>query len=139
METTLSGNKWVISLKPRYIKAFKEGTKQFEIRTRVPNALQPGDVLYVAESGSGGQVKLWLRVERRLFTEKTMAWLFYHNKLGVSLEEYCSYTEGRGMVYFLKISEVGVMPEGVSVNEFGLGRPPTWFAKVKEGSRWLKN
>lgn len=122
--------KWVITLKPEYVEAFKKGNKEYEIRTKKPNGLCPQDHLFVVQSGSGGKLVLRLEVDRILLLSPGTAWRRYKDKLGITKEAFDEYTKGRKSVELLHVSSVKVLPDWMTIRYIGLTKAPQWFQQI---------
>lgn len=122
---------WVITLKPQYVEAFRNGSKKYEIRTRVPNDLRPSDRLFVVQSASGGKIVLCLVVDAILYSTPTNAWGRFNRALGISKEAFDEYTKGRKEIVLLRISNIEEMPEDMTFYDLGLGKAPLWFQRIK--------
>lgn len=123
---------WAISLKPKYVEAFKKGTKKYEIRTKKPNELRPQDRLFVIQSGSRGKVVLCLEVDRILQLSPETAWRRYNDELGITKEAFDEYTKDRKVVELLHIRSVEEMPDDMTFYDLGLTKAPLWFQQIKK-------
>lgn len=122
---------WVITLKPQYVEAFKNGTKKYEIRTRVPNDLRPSDRLFVIQSASGGKVVLCLVVDAIFNLFPVDAWGRFNRALGISKEAFDEYTKGRERIVLLRISNIEEMPDDMKIYDLGLKKAPLWFKRIR--------
>ena len=123
-------NDWVMSLKPQYVEAIRKGLESYVIRARLPRELQPGDKVFVVESGSGGKVVLCLTVGAKMMFTPKLAWYRYQGALGITEEEYKKYTRDKDRIYLLRITIVEEMPEGMTVRDLGFPKAPTWFYRI---------
>ena len=53
---------WMITLHKGFVKSFLAGEKDIELRTRVPKALRPGDIVLVAQAGTHNKVVMRMSV-----------------------------------------------------------------------------
>lgn len=123
-------NDWVMSLKPQYVEAMRKGLMSYVIRSRLPRELQPGDRVFVVESGSGGKVVLCLVLGERVMYTPELAWYRYQGALGITEEEYKKYTRDKDRIYLLRILVIEEMPEGMTVRDLGFPKAPTWFYRI---------
>lgn len=131
METIDLRKRWLISLWPVYIKAFQDGTKLYEIRTRVPSELRHGDIIYAAETGSMGVVRISFEVEEILFMKPSDAWGRFCRALGIDKRSFEAYTAGRNEIVLIRVKNVKKNPSLMTVKDLGLRKAPMWFAKCR--------
>lgn len=124
--------KWAISLKPEYVEAFKNGSKKYEIRTKIPIDLRPQDKLFVVQSGSGGRVVLSLTVDKILSLSPENSWRRYNDELGITKKAFEKYTKGRKTVILLHVGLVIVMPSFITCKDLGIKKAPLWFEQIKK-------
>lgn len=121
---------YAMSLKPEYVQAFKEGRKTIEIRTSVPRYIQPGDLLVVVETGTGGQVPMHLRVKGKMQITPKALWENHRQRLAISEEEFQKYTKGRSWLNCIMVDAVYTFNPPFRREQYGLLTSPQWFTAV---------
>ena len=121
---------WAIALHPEYVKAFREGRKGIEVRTRIPRGLLSGDKLVVVETGSNGRVPIILRVDRIVKMSPAVLWQRYEPWMAIKAEDYEAYTKGKGQVVGLICNTIYWSKEGWRAEDFGINSTPQWFTGV---------
>lgn len=131
--------RWLLAIKPEYICKIANGTKGYELRTRVPSTLQPGDTIFCVESGSDGRVVLSFVITTISRYSPQMAWAKYWRYFGIDLIKYQEYTEGKRYINLIGIQQVRIMKASANIHEIGIKRTPQWFSllKVPVNDLWI--
>lgn len=122
---------WAITLKPQYITAIKNGSKKYEIRTKIPNDLRRLDTLFIVKSASGGKVVASIEIDAVLFLSPADAWGRFNHALGISKDAFDEYTKDREEIILIRLGDLEEMPEDMTIDDLGLKKAPQWFAHVK--------
>lgn len=130
-ETRNGSLSWAMTLKPMYVEAIRGGFKRYEVRTKIPRELYPGDRIFVVRSASGGKVVFCIVVDKIYRFTPIKAWSLFSYAYGISQEEYDKYTRGRFRVYLIKFGKIEEMPEGMTIRDLGLKIAPQWFQRIK--------
>ena len=119
----------MITIKEPYADAIRRGEKKFEIRKRIPKSLAKGDTILVCVGRNGGYVEFSFRVSSVVSMPLMHFWSEYGRMLCISWNNFWEYAGGRQVIYALGIECVEEMGH-ISVEDFGVSRPPQSFAKV---------
>lgn len=122
---------WLITLHKQFVKSFLEGEKRIEIRKRVPKALQPGDVIIVAQSGTHNKVVMRMTVVSIIKMSPDDMFDNYAKDIQVNYLAYNEYTKGRDWVYGIEICDVKKMDGELHTSDFGIDKAPQWFRVLK--------
>lgn len=123
---------YLITVKPEYCDAYVSGKKSIEIRKRVPLDLCIGDRVFVCRGASNGMVQLCLKLDSFLVGSPKFLYAEYQKKLGIEYHEYLDYISGGEEVVFMRFSRIEVLRDGLVVQDFGIKKPPQWFARVMQ-------
>ena len=85
----------MITLHKGFVKSFLEGEKDIELRTRVPKALRPGDIVLVAQSGTHNKVVLQMSVLSVIKLSPSEMFDRYYKGIQLNYLAYEDYTKGR--------------------------------------------
>ena len=131
--------RWLLTIKPEFLHKIANGTKVYEIRTRVPPTLRPSDTIFCVESGADGKVLLSFVVTTISRYSPQMAWAKYWRYFGIDLIKYQAYTEGKRYVNLIGIQQVRLMRASANIHEIGMKRAPQWFSllKVPVNDLWI--
>ena len=88
----------LISIKSKYAKSIYRGRKKYELRKVTPK-IPEGTRCYIYEPLPRGMVTGHFTYVGVIVMEKFKFWHFYHDKLGVSYEEYLAYYKGHDKVH----------------------------------------
>ena len=123
---------WLITIKEPYVRRIKEGTKLYEIRTRLPNSLKPGDTIFVVRSASRGEVVLSFSVAGIYRESPSYAWSAHWRVLGITLSDFLTYTRDRRFVNLIEIQNVRKMDNCPNIRDISMKRAPQWFTKIND-------
>lgn len=123
---------WIITLHKQWVKYFLSGEKRIELRTRVPKALQPDDVIVVAQSGTHNRVVIRMTVASIIKLSPDDMFDKYAKDIQVNYLAYNDYTKGRDYVYGIEVCDVVKMNGELYTSDFGVDKAPQWFRKVKK-------
>ena len=121
-----------------FVKSFLAGEKDIELRTRVPKALRPGDIVLVAQSGTHNRVVMQMTVLSIIkLSPKEM---YRMHGMGIHLDyvDYAHYTIGREWVYGIRVKDVAKLEGELHTSDFGINKAPQWFREVKKGHKYIK-
>lgn len=121
-----------------FVKSFLEGEKDIELRTRVPKALQPGDIIVVAQSGTHNKVVLQMSVLSVIKMGPGEMFAKYWRGIQVNYLAYDEYTRKHEWVYGIRVKDVVKMDEELHTSDFGISKAPQWFRKVEKGHKYIK-
>lgn len=124
---------WMITLEKKYCEAIIDGRKKIEIRTRIPKAIDAGDAILVCMKGSNGLVPFYFVVDMIGVYSPHLMWSLYHHQLAIDEKGYIEYTEGKRIVYGLRIKRVFKYEHEVNISDFGVVKAPQWFMYVPCG------
>lgn len=130
---------WMITVHKGFVKSFLEGEKDIELRTRVPKALQPGDIIVVAQSGTHNKVVLQMSVLSVIKMGPGEMFAKYWRGIQVNYLAYDEYTRKHEWVYGIRVKDVAKMEEELHTSDFGIDKAPQWFREVKETKKVLDN
>ncbi len=120
------------------MKSFLEGEKDIELRTRVPKALRPGDIIVVAQSGTHNKVVMRMSVLSVIKLGPEEMFDKYWRGIQVNYLAYHDYTKGREWVYGIRVKNVAKMERELHTSDFGINKAPQWFREVKKGIKYIK-
>lgn len=127
----------MITLHKGFVKSFLEGEKDIELRTRVPKALRPGDIVLVAQSGTHNKVVLQMSVLSVIKLSPSEMFDRYYKGIQLNYLAYEDYTKGREWVYGIRTYNVVKFDEELHTSDFGISKAPQWFRHVKETKKVL--
>ena len=127
MEKKKTFSLWLISVKKKYVEAYLSGEKDIELRTRVPKALMPKDVILVCEKGSGGKVVMQMTVVSVVRENPYTMWVEYCDRMKMGFLTYHRYVDGKKEVFGIKVKDVVELPEGLTHHDFSVEKAPRWF------------
>lgn len=128
----------MITLHKGFVKSFLEGEKDIELRTRVPKALCPGDIVLVAQAGTHNKVVMRMSVLSVIKLEPEEMFTKYWRGIQVNYLAYHDYTKGREWVYGIRVYHVVKMEGELHTSDFGIKTAPQWFKEVKNGGKYIK-
>lgn len=123
---------WMITLHKQWVKYFLSGEKRIELRTRVPKALQPGDVIVVAQSGNHNRLVMRMTVVSIIKLSPDDMFDKYAKDIQVNYLAYNDYTKGRDYVYGIEVYDVVKIDDKLYTSDLGIDKSPKWFCKVKK-------
>ena len=129
---------WMITVHKGFVKSFLEGEKDIELRTRVPKALQPGDIIVVAQSGTHNKVVLQMSVLSVIKLGPGEMFRKYWRGIQVNYLAYDEYTRKHEWVYGIRVKDVVKMEGELHTSDFGISKAPQWFRKVEKGHKYIK-
>lgn len=127
----------MITVHKGFVKSFLEGEKDIELRTRVPKALRPGDIIVVAQSGTHNKVVLQMSVLSVIKLQPSEMFEMYGKGIQLNYLAYEDYTKGREWVYGIRVYDVVKMERELHTSDFGIDKAPQWFRQVKETKKVL--
>lgn len=119
----------MITLEKKYCDLIKANLKLAELRTRIPLDLSSGDIIYVCEKGSHGKVTLKIEVGHIESRSPGDLYFRYSSMLCMNFLDYHIYVGNHKVVHAIFFARVQSID--CHVNDFGLGRAPQWFARLK--------
>ena len=128
---------WMITVHKGFVKSFLEGEKDIELRTRVPKALRPGDIIVVAQSGTHNKVVMRMSVLSVIKLQPSEMFEMYGKGIQLNYLAYEDYTNGREWVYGIRVYHVAKMNEELHTSDFGIDKAPQWFREVKKGLKLI--
>lgn len=128
----------MITLHKGFVKSFLEGEKDIELRTRVPKALRPGDIIIVAQSGTHNKVVMRMSVLSVIKLTPDEMFDKYWKGMQLNYLAYEDYTRNREWVYGIRTYHVVKFDEELHTKDFGIERAPQWFREVKKGYEYIK-
>lgn len=129
---------WMITLHKGFVKSFLEGEKDIELRTRVPKALRPGDIIVVAQSGTHNKVVMRMSVLSVIKLTPDEMFDKYWKGIQINYLAYEDYTRNREWVYGIRTYHVVKFDEELHTKDFGIERAPQWFREVKKVGKYIK-
>lgn len=129
---------WMITVHKGFVKSFLEGEKDIELRTRVPKALRPGDIIVVAQSGTHNKVVLQMLVLSVIKMGPGEMFTKYWRGIQVNYLAYYDYTKGHEWVYGIMVKNVAKMEGELHTSDFGINKAPQWFRKVEKGINYIQ-
>lgn len=130
---------WMITLHKGFVKSFLEGEKDIELRTRVPKALQRGDIIVVAQSGTHNKVVMQMSVLSVIKLQPSEMFERYGKEIQLNYLAYEDYTKGHQCVYGIRVYHVAEMAGELHTSDFGIEKAPQWFREVKKGIKYIIN
>lgn len=121
---------WLITIKEPYLHRIVDGTKLYEIRTRVPSSLKRGDTIFVVQSGSSGKIVISFDVAGIYRYTPSFIWAAYWRGLGIKLLDYQSYTRDRRYVYMIEVQNVRKFDNCPNICDISMKRAPQWFTRI---------
>lgn len=128
---------WMITVHKGFVKSFLEGEKDIELRTRVPKALRPGDIIVVAQSGTHNKVVMRMSVMSVIKLGPGEMFAKYWRGIQLNYLAYDEYTRKHEWVYGIRTYNVVKFDEELHTSNFGIERAPQWFREVKETKKVL--
>lgn len=129
---------WMITLHKGFVKSFLEGEKDIELRTRVPKALRPGDIIVVAQSGTHNKVVMRMSVLSVIKLTPDEMFDKYWKGIQLNYLAYDEYTRKHEWVYGIRTYNVVKFDEELHTSDFGIDKAPQWFREVKKGHKYIK-
>lgn len=129
---------WMITVHKGFVKSFLEGEKDIELRTRVPKALRPGDIIVVAQSGTHNKVVLQMSVLSVIKMGPGEMFAKYWRGIQVNYLAYDEYTRKHEWVYGIRVKDVVKMDGELHTSDFGISKAPQWFREVTRGHKYIK-
>lgn len=129
---------WMITLHKDFVKSFLAGEKDIELRTRVPKALQPGDIIVVAQSGTHNKVVMRMSVLSVIKLGPGEMFRLYWKGIQLNYIAYNDYTRKHEWVYGIRVKDVVKMEGELHTSDFGINKAPQWFREVKKGHKYIK-
>lgn len=123
---------WMITLHEQWVKLFVQGEKRIELRTRVPKALRPSDVILVAQSETNNKVVIRMTVVFIIKLSPTDMFNEYAKDIQVNYIAYNDYTKGRDWVYGIWVCDVEKLDGDLHTSDFGIDNAPRWFREVRK-------
>lgn len=124
---------WMITLHKGFVKLFLAGEKDIELRTRVPKALRPGDILLVAQAGTHNKVVMSMSVMSVMKLPPAEMFKMHYKGIQLNYLAYHDYTKGHEWVYGIRVYDVKRMERELHTSDFGIKTAPQWFRMVKKG------
>ena len=121
-----------------FVKSFLAGEKDIELRTRVPKALRPGDIIVVAQSGTHNKVVMRMSVLSVIKLGPGEMFAKYWRGIQLNYIAYNDYTRKNEWVYGIRTYNVVKFDEELYTSDFGIERAPQWFREVKKGHKYIK-
>ena len=128
----------MITLHKGFVKSFLAGEKDIELRTRVPKALRPGDIIVVAQSGTHNKVVMRMSVLSVIKLGPGEMFAKYWRGIQLNYIAYNDYTRKNEWVYGIRTYNVVKFDEELYTSDFGIERAPQWFREVKKGHKYIK-
>lgn len=128
----------MITVHKGFVKSFLEGEKDIELRTRVPKALRPGDIVLVAQSGTHNKVVMRMSVLSVIKMGPGEMFAKYWRGIQVNYFAYDDYTRKHEWVYGIRVKDVMKMEGELHTSDFGIKTAPQWFREVKNGGKYIK-
>ena len=129
---------WMITLHKGFVKSFLAGEKDIELRTRVPKALRPGDIIVVAQSGTHNKVVMRMSVLSVIKLGPGEMFAKYWRGIQLNYIAYNDYTRKNEWVYGIRTYNVVKFDEELYTSDFGIERAPQWFREAKKGHKYIK-
>ena len=129
---------WMITVHKSFVKSFLEGEKDIELRTRVPKALRPGDIIVVAQSGTHNKVVMRMSVMSVIKLGPGEMFAKYWRGIQLNYLAYDEYTRKHEWVYGIRTYNVVKFDEELHTSDFGIDKAPQWFREVKKGHKYIK-
>lgn len=129
---------WMITIHKGFVKSFLAGEKDIELRTRVPKALRPGDIIVVAQSGTHNKVVMRMSVLSVIKLSPSEMFERYGKDIQLNYLAYEDYTKGRQWVYGIRTYHVAEMAGELHTTDFGIKTAPQWFREVEKGHKYIK-
>lgn len=121
-----------------FVKSFLAGEKNIELRTRVPKALRPGDIIVVAQSGTHNKVVMRMSVLSVIKMGPGEMFRLYWKGIQLNYLAYDEYTRKHEWVYGIRTYNVVKFDEELHTSDFGINKAPQWFRKVEKGHKYIK-
>ena len=129
---------WMITLHEDFVKSFLAREKGIELRTRVPKALRPGDIIVVAQAGTHNKVVMRMSVLSVMKLPPGEMFRLHGKNIQLGCLAYHDYTKGREWVYGIRTYHVEKMDGELHTSDFGIKTAPQWFCEVKKGHKYIK-
>lgn len=124
---------WMITMEKKYCEAIVDGRKKVEVRTRIPKAIDAGDVVLVCMKGSEDLVPFYFVVDMIEVFFPRLLWALNHRQLAIDEKDYIEYAKRKRMVYGIWIKRVFKYEHEVEISDFGIIKAPQWFMRVPCG------
>lgn len=129
---------WMITLHKGFVESFLAGEKDIELRTRVPKALRPGDIVLVAQAGTHNKVVMRMSVLSVIKLSPAEMFQVHHKSIQLNYLAYNEYTKGHEWVYGIRTYHVEKLKGELHTSDFGIKTAPQWFREVKKGNKYIK-
>lgn len=124
------GNLFVITVKEPYASKIERGEKIYEVRTRVPAALVPGNILVIVAAGSFGRIIGAYEVNDICSVTPLQANKVLGPQVGVPLDELIEYAGFHEYLFAIRLGKCYKSAGNHYIQEYGMRRPPQWFAQL---------
>lgn len=122
---------YMITILKGFVKLFLSGEKDMELRTRIPQGLQSGDTLIVAQSGTHNRVVMRMKVLSIVKLSPDEMFDKHYKNIQLNYLAYADYTRGRQWVYGICVYNVFEYSKELYTTDFGIKYVPQWFRIVK--------
>lgn len=120
---------YIISIKHLYAERIYNGTKKYEIRTRIPN-LQRYDGIYIYEPKPVALITGVFCVTNILKLTPQAAWDTKEHVLGITKNDFFDYCKSKEFIYLLDTDTLIKFKQPRPLSFFDLNHAPQWFVKV---------
>jgi len=123
--------KLLLAMKPEYANAILEGTKKYEFRRRMWQKIV--ETVYIYASSPIKKVIGEFKINRLLFGRLDAIWLQTKDSAGINFDEFQEYFHGLKYGWAIEIGEVRKYEKSLSLDFFGLNKPPQLFTYLLKG------
>lgn len=123
----------LISIAPKYVDRMRFGRKTIEIRRRMLN-LAEDSVVWVYETSPVNSVTGYFKVKTVVREKREIAWAMHSGRMGVSRNEFDSYTEGLERVVLVFFDKFFTLRDPLHLEEIqekhASFRPPQFYSRL---------
>ena len=121
---------YIISIKHLYAERIYNGTKKYEIRTRIPT-LQQYDGIYIYEPKPIALITGVIFITKILKLTPEVAWDTKAHVLGITKDNFDKYCKSKEFIYLIECDYVVKFNKPEPLSYFGFIHAPQWFVKIK--------
>lgn len=123
-------SKIIIAIKPKYVKSIIEGSKKYELRTRIPK--RKIDKLIVYETSPISKITCEVEVISIIKMNIDDLYKKTSKYSQLSKEEFYSYFKNKTICYAYQLGKVTVYKKAKSISDFNLKGPIQSFAYIND-------
>lgn len=127
-------NRYILSIKPKFVEKILSGDKKFEFRRIIPKNIGMGDVVYIYSSSPVKKVIGYFVVSTIIKDSKESLWRKTEEGAGIDKKHFDEYFKDckDGYAYIIPTSRLHLFEKPLGLHLFGIEKAPQNFMKVKD-------